>query len=47
MKRILLRLLKKEIIKKLSKKYGTQFVDNVMEALDMPTNLTDDFLKNL
>ena len=48
MKKILYRILKKDIIKKLeSKKYGTQFIDNVMVALDMPTTLTNDYIATL
>lgn len=48
MKKLLYLLLKKDMIKKLkSKKYGTQFIDNVMEAFDMPTNNTNEYINSL
>lgn len=47
MKKILYFLLKKDMIKKLSKKHGTQFVDNVMETFGIPTDTTNDYLKTL
>lgn len=47
MKKLLYRLLKKDMIKKLSKKRGTQFVDDVMEIFEMPTDTTNEYLKTL
>jgi hypothetical protein len=47
MKTILYKILKKDMIKKLSKKYGTQFVDDVMSVFGMPTDTTNDYLKTL
>lgn len=47
MKKILYLLLKKDMIKKLSKKHGTQFVDNVMATFGMPTDTTNEYLKTL
>lgn len=41
MKKLLYLLLKKDMIKKLSKKHGTQFVDDVMATFGMPTDTTD------
>lgn len=41
-------MLKKDIIKKLKNKgYGEQFIDNVTEALGIPSNLMDEYYKNL
>ena len=45
MKRILYLILKKDMIKKLSKKHGEQFIDDVMETFEMPTNLMDKYYK--
>ena len=45
MKKLLYLLLKKDIIKKLSKKHGTQFVDDVMATFGMPTDTTNEYLK--
>jgi len=39
MKKILYRVLKKDMIKKLSKKHGEQFIDDVTETFGIPTNL--------
>ena len=47
MKRIFYLLLKKDIMKRLSKKHGTQFVDDVMATLGIQTNTTDEYLKSL
>ena len=47
MKTILYRILKKDMIIKLSKKHGTQFVDDVMLAFGIPTDTTNDYLKTL
>lgn len=47
MKRLLYLILKKDMIRKLSLKHGTQFVDNVMETFGMPTNTTQDYLDSL
>ena len=47
MKKILYLLLKKDMIKKLRKKHGTQFVDDVMFTFGMPTDLTNDYLKTM
>ena len=47
MKRVLYLILKKDMIKKLSNKsFGTQFIDSVMNAFDMPTKLTENYLKD-
>ena len=35
------------MINKLSKKHGTQFVDDVMATLGMPTDTTTGYLKTL
>jgi hypothetical protein len=32
-------ILKKDMIKRLSKKHGKQFIDDVMKTFDIPTNL--------
>lgn len=41
MKRLLYLILKKDMIRRLrSKKYGSQLIDDVMEAFDMPTDFT-------
>jgi hypothetical protein len=46
-KKLLYRILKKDIINKLRKKRGEQFVDDVMNLLGMPTNfLIDGFPDN-
>lgn len=47
MKKLLYLLLKKDMIKKLSSRYGSQLVDNVMETFGMPTDTTNDYLKKL
>ena len=47
MKTILYRILKKDMIKKLSKKHGTQFIDDVMSTFGIPTDTTNDYLKTL
>jgi hypothetical protein len=48
MKKLLYLLLKKDMIKKLrSKNYGTQFIDNVMEAFDMPTDTANEYINSL
>jgi len=47
MKRILYFLLKKDIMKRLSKNRGAQFVDDVMSILGMPTDTTNEYLKTL
>lgn len=39
MKRLLYLILKKDMIKKLAKKHGEQFIDDVMETFEMPTNI--------
>ena len=39
----LYRILKKDMIKKLSEKHGEQFIDDVMETFGMPTNLMDKY----
>ena len=49
MQQILLRplylLLKKDMIRLLSKKHGEQFIDDVMQTFGMPTNLMDKYYK--
>ena len=49
MPRFLLRpfylLLKKDMVRRLSKKHGEQFIDDVMEAFEMPTNLMNKYFK--
>jgi hypothetical protein len=47
MKRILYLILKKDMVKKLSKKHGTQFVDDVMATFGMPTDITNEYLNSL
>jgi len=47
MKKLLYLLLKKDMIKKLSEKHGTQFVDDVMATLGMSTDTTNEYLKTL
>ena len=47
MRKLLYLLLKKDMIKKLSKKHGTQFVDDVMETFGILTDTTNDYLKTL
>lgn len=49
MPRFLLRpfylLLKKDMVRRLNKKHGEQFIDDVMETFEMPTNLMDKYFK--
>ncbi len=45
--KLLYLILKKDIIKRLRERHGSQFVDNVMETLGMPTNLTQEYLNSL
>jgi hypothetical protein len=47
MKKILYLILKKDMIKILSEKRGTQFVDDVMSIFGMPTDTTNEYLKSL
>ena len=47
MKKLLYLLLKKDMIKKLSKKHGTQFIDDVMTTFGMPTDTTNEYLNSL
>ena len=47
MKKLLYLFLKKDMIKKLSKKHGTQFVDDVMATFGMPTDTTNEYLNSL
>jgi hypothetical protein len=47
MKKLLYLLLKKDMIKKLSKKHGTQFIDDVMATFGMPTDTTNEYLNSL
>ena len=47
MKKLLYLLLKKDMIKKLRKKHGTQFVDDVMSTFGMPTDRTNEYLNSL
>jgi hypothetical protein len=47
MKKLLYLLLKKDMIKKLSKKHGTQFVDDSMETFGIPTDTTNEYLNSL
>lgn len=44
-KKLLYRLLKKDMIKKLKKKHGEQFIDDVMETFGVPTNFMDEYYK--
>ena len=44
--KILYRILKKDMINKLSKKHGEQFIDDVMATFEIPTNLMDKYYKN-
>ena len=46
MKKIMYRLLKKDMIKKLSEKHGEQFIDDVMDTFGIPTNLMSKYEKN-
>lgn len=50
MPRFLLRpfylLLKKDMVRRLSKKHGEEFIDDVMETFEIPTNLMDKYFKN-
>lgn len=43
--RLLYLILKKDMIRKLRKDYGTHFTDNVMKTFGMPTDLTNEYLK--
>lgn len=45
MKRLLYWLLKKDMIRRLSKKHGEQFIDDVMETFGMPTNFMSKYFK--
>jgi len=47
MKKLLYLILKKDMIKKLRKKHGTQFVDDVMATFGMPTDTTNEYLNSL
>jgi len=47
MKKLLYLFLKKDMVKKLSKKHGTQFVDDVMATFDIPTDTTNKYLNSL
>ena len=47
MKKLLYFLLKKDMIKKLSEKHGTQFVDDVMATFGIPTDTTNEYLNSL
>lgn len=38
-------LLKNDMIKRLSEKHGEQFIDDVMETFDIPTNLMNKYFK--
>lgn len=38
-------ILKKDMIRRLSKKHGEQFIDDVMETFEMPTNLMNKYFK--
>jgi len=42
MKKLLYLFLKKDMIKKLSKKHGGQFIDDVMETFGMPTDMKNE-----
>ena len=47
MKKLLYRILKKDIVKKLrNHHYGEQFVDDVMKSLGIPTNYLQEGLPN-
>lgn len=37
-KKLLYLILKKDMVKRLSKKHGEQFIDDVMETFGIPTN---------
>lgn len=47
MKKLLLKpfylLLKRDMVNRLSEKHGEQFIDDVMETFDMPTNLMQSY----
>lgn len=49
MPRFLLRpfylILKKDMVRRLRKKHGEQFIDDVMETFGMPTNFMDKYYK--
>lgn len=40
-------ILKKDMIRRLSKKHGEQFIDDVMESFDMPTNLMQEYYNKI
>ena len=42
-KKLLYIILKKDMVKKLRKKHGEQFVDDVMATFGVPTNLMDKY----
>jgi hypothetical protein len=44
--KILYKILKNDMIKKLSDKHGEQFIDDVMETFGIPTTLLKDTLNN-
>jgi len=44
--KILYKILKNDMIKKLSDKHGEQFIDDVMETFGISTNLLKDALNN-
>lgn len=44
--KILYKILKNDMIKKLSDKHGEQFIDDVMETFGIPTTLLKDALNN-
>lgn len=44
--KILYKILKNDMIEKLSDKHGEQFVDDVMETFGIPTTLLKDALNN-
>jgi hypothetical protein len=45
MKHLLYLILKKDMIKRLRKKHGEQFIDDVMETFGIPTNLLEENYK--
>jgi hypothetical protein len=47
MKRLLYLMIKKDMIKRLRKKHGTQFTDDVMETFGIPTSLTQEYQTSL
>jgi hypothetical protein len=44
--KILYKILKNDMIEKLSDKHGEQFIDDVMETFGIPTTLLKDALNN-